>query len=211
MELIKVSANVRNQSGKGVARRLRASGRIPAVVYGSDVDARSIDLSPKDIASILHSDHGRNSVVELTLEGGSTLNVLLADYQYHPVTRKVLHADFLHVSLDQELDVAVPFETVGKSKGVVLGGVLTKVYRDLPLRCKPADIPAKIQFDVTNLELDAHAHVSDLVLPAGVAVRLPQTQTIVSVLASKASAEDEVKEDGAEGAAATKAEAKSGA
>jgi large subunit ribosomal protein L25 len=190
MELIKVSATVRTQSGKGFARRLRQAGKIPGVVYGSDVKAQSIELSPKDVAAILGSEHGRNSAVELTLDDGRTLNVLLADYQHHPVARNLLHADFVHISLDQEIDIEVPFETYGKAKGVVLGGVLSQVFRKLPVRCKPADVPTKITFDVTPLEKDDHAHVSDLALPPGVTVRLPATQTVVSVVAEKREVEE---------------------
>ncbi len=199
MELIKVSATVRSQSGKGVARRLRREGAIPAVVYGPDLDAQGIQVSPKDVAAVLQSERGRNSVVELTLDDGRTLSVLLNDYQYHPVGRHLLHADFLHISLEKACDFDVPFETVGKAKGVVLGGVLSQVFRKLPVRCKPADAPAKIVYDVTEMGKDDHAHVSDLSLPAGVEVRLPPTQTIVSVVAEKrAGDEAEAKADGAE-------------
>jgi large subunit ribosomal protein L25 len=200
MELVKVPASRRDAAGKGAARRLRSDGRIPAVAYGNGEPAIQLAVSPKDLVGVLAREHGRNSVIALEVEGGSGLTVLLSDYQYHPVSRRLLHADFLKIALDQPVDVEVPFELTGKPAGVVLGGILRQVYRKLPVRCLPEKIPVKITHDVTALEIDDHVHTSDLGLPEGVSVRLPAEQTVAGVVTEKKRGYEE--EEAAAGAAA---------
>ena len=132
MQTIKVSVQSRTQGGKGAVRRLRATGSIPAVAYGPKLPSTAIAVSPKDIMQILGTEYGRNTVIELDIDGSKKLTVLLTDFQYHPVTRALLHADFFEIKLDEPIDVEVPFETTGKAKGVIEGGVLRQVYRKLP-------------------------------------------------------------------------------
>ncbi len=185
MQTIKLSAQSRPDSGKGAIRRLRASGRIPAIAYGPKLAATPLAVSPKDIVAILGTEYGRNTVIELDIEGQKKTTVLLADFQYHPVTRSLLHADFFEIQEDEPIDLEIPFETTGKAKGVVAGGVLRHVYRKLPVRCLPAAVPAKIVHDVTELELDQAVATRDLNLPPGVAVRLPPEQTVLAVVMEK--------------------------
>jgi large subunit ribosomal protein L25 len=182
MESIKVSANRRSESGKGVASRLRATGKIPAVAYGKQLPAQALAVSPDAIKQILASAYGSNNVIELDVDGKDQLTVLLRDYQYHPVSRHLLHADFVQIHLDQPVDVEVPLELPGKPVGVVKGGTLRQVFRKLPIRALPNDVPVKIVHDVTALDLDGHVAPKDLVLPAGVSVRLPPEQTIASIV-----------------------------
>ena len=181
MQTTKLSAQSRTQSSKSAVRRIRAEGRIPAVAYGPKLPTASLTVSPKEIMVILGSEYGRNSVIELDIEGGKKLTVLLVDYQYHPVTRSLLHADFREIQENEALDVDVPFETTGKAKGVAAGGAVRQVYRKLPVRCLPSALPAKISCDVTELELDHSIAVKDLALPPGVSIRLPPDQTVVAV------------------------------
>jgi large subunit ribosomal protein L25 len=183
MEIIKLDATVRNQSGKSSARRLRREGHIPAVAYGKDLATVSLSLAPKGLQDILKSVHGQNTVVELGIDGQKKITALLRDYTVHPVTRALLHADFVEIKLDKPVDVEVPFLCKGKAAGVVLGGILRQVYRRLPIRCLPEKIPAVIEHDVTALNLGDHVKTSDLSLPPGVTVRLPSDQTIAGVVA----------------------------
>ena len=178
MELVKVPAIRRTESGKGPARRLRREGRIPATAYSKEMPVESLAVAPKDLLGVLKSEHGRNSVIELLVEGEGKRTVLLSDYQYHPVSRELLHADFLQIHLDRPVEVDVPFELYGKPKGVVMGGTLRQVYRKLPIRCLPEQIPVKIDHDVTELDLDDHVAVRDLKLPEGVTVRLDEARTV---------------------------------
>jgi large subunit ribosomal protein L25 len=185
MQLLKISATRRNESGKEVAKRLRRDARIPAVVFGKGTPARALAVSPKDLLGVLQSELGRNSLVELDSDDGSTETVLLTDFQYHPVTRELLHADFLRVSEDQMVKVDVPFVPVGKPKGVIVGGILRVVYHKLPVRCLANRIPAKIEHDVSELDLDDSVAVSDLAVPEGVTIRLPATRTVAALVTEK--------------------------
>lgn len=212
METIKIVAARRDGSGKGAARRLRTAGQIPAVAYGKDLAAVPLTVAPKDLLGVLASEHGRNSVVELDVSG-EKITALLTDYQYHPVSRQLLHADFHRIHLDQAVDVDVPLELTGKPKGVVLGGTLRQVFRKLPVRCLPSLIPVKIVHDVTELDIDDAVPVSALSLAEGVAVRLPAEQTVAAVVTEKKRVEEEETPVAAEGAAAAPAaaDAKAGA
>ncbi len=190
MELRKISASQRAIASKGQVRRMRNAGRIPAVAYGLDKPSVTLSVSPKDLVEVIRSEYGRNTVIELQIEGGEQQTVLLADYQYHPITRDLLHADFYRIGMDRPVDVDVPFELTGKPKGVVMGGVLRQIYRKLPVRCLPDKIPVKIVRDVTELDLDEHYQVKDLELPDGVSVRLPADRTVVAVAMEKIQPEE---------------------
>jgi large subunit ribosomal protein L25 len=191
MDAIKVTASRRDGHGKGAARRLRSEGRIPAVAYGKDLPTQTLAIAPDAIKSVLASARGRNTVVTLDVDGKAGLTVLLSDFQYHPVSRQLLHADFLQIHLDQPVNVEVPLELTGKAAGVTAGGTLRQVFRKLPIRCLPGQIPVKITHDVTELGLDGHVPVKDLELPEGVSVRLPAEQTVASVVTEIVRAEEE--------------------
>jgi large subunit ribosomal protein L25 len=163
-------------------------------------------VAPKQLVDVLTSERGRNTVLELNVEGGENFPVLLTEFQYHPVTRQLLHADFLRIALDTPVEVDVPFITTGKCIGVINGGTLHVVYRKLPVRCLPKDIPVKIQLDISALDVDAHVAVKDLPLPEGVSVALPATQTVVAVV-TEAGGEAETAAAGAEAAGADKGKA----
>ncbi len=191
MEIAKLSASKRTDQGKGPSRRLRTSGKIPAIAYGKNLAAMALAVDPKALKSALSGPHGRNSVVELAIDGGATLTAMVRQYSHHPVTREFLHADFLQVDLAQPVDVEVPFKLIGKSKGVVLGGVLMQVYRDLPVRCLPEKIPSLVELDVTDVDLGESVKASQLKLPEGVAARLPAEQTVAAVVAPDKKGEEE--------------------
>src|SRR5688500_18231546 len=110
MELMKVKAESRAEGGKGAAQRLRAKGQIPAVAYGKHLPARSLSVSPAELKLVLNSERGVNTVVEIDVEGKDKITALVRDYQYHPVSRTLLHADFQQISLDVPVDVEIPLE-----------------------------------------------------------------------------------------------------
>jgi large subunit ribosomal protein L25 len=191
MDLRKISVSARDGRGKGEASRLRRTGRIPAVAYGKKLDAQSLAVSPDDLKQVLTSERGRNTVIELDVDGKNKLTVLLRDYQHHPVSRAILHADFVQISLEEPVDVQIPLETTGKAAGVVKGGILRQVFRRIPVRCLPGKIPVKIVHDVTELDLDGHVPAKALALPEGVTVRLPLEQTVIAVVTEKQAPEEE--------------------
>jgi large subunit ribosomal protein L25 len=202
-------ANLRPQGGKGPSRRLRASGKIPAVAYGSDISATALAVSPKELTKLLSGEHGLNTVVELEVDGKVKMHTLVVDYQIHPVTRAILHADFKKIDLDKPVDVEVTLELVGKSAGVTAGGELHQIFKKLPVRCRPAHIPVKLVHDVTELGLDQAAHVKDLKLPEGVEILLPAERTFATVYtAKKRGGDDEAAEGTPAAAGAAKEESK---
>lgn len=207
MELRKIAATPRTAAGKGGARRLRTEGKIPAVAYGRELAPESLAVSPRELVEVIRSERGRNTPLELAVEGGEARTVLVREYQYHPVSRELLHVDFMQIHLDRPVEVEVPLELTGKPKGVAEGGTLRQVYRKVPISCLPSLIPTKLTYDVTELDLDGTVTTSSLTLPAGVAVRLPAAQTLAAVVSeSKRGAEGEG-EPGAPGAAAAAAPA----
>lgn len=185
MELSKVSANTRTAGGKGIARRLRASGQIPAVAYGKGREARSLAVSPEQVTSVLNSELGVNSLIELEVEGEGKINVLLGEYQYHPVTRRLLHADFIEVDPNDPVEVKVPLELTGKAQGIVMGGKLRQIFREIPVRCVPGKIPAKVTHDITELQIEQHVAAADIQLPEGVEIRLPAKKTIATIASDR--------------------------
>ncbi|WP_437710780.1 50S ribosomal protein L25/general stress protein Ctc [Sorangium sp. So ce448] len=194
MDIIKLNATRREDSGKSASSRLRRAGQIPAIAYGRELAPQSVAISPKALLQVLGSDHGKNSVVELAIENGQTLTVMVRDYDYHPISRELVHADFIQVKLDQPVDVQIPFRCVGKPKGVVTGGVLQQIFRTIPVRCLPEKIPSFLEIDVTELDLGDSYKASGLKLPEGVKTLLADDQTIAVVNApEKAGAEEEAK------------------
>jgi large subunit ribosomal protein L25 len=157
----------RSQFGDGNAGRLRRTGQIPAILYGGDTrEAEPIAVDPKALVRILHSDSGANTLIALKIEGAGDARVLLREYQVHPVTRELLHADFYRVAMDRVLRVTVPVHLTGEAKGVkAQGGMVDFVHRELVVECLPADIPEHITVDVTELMLHDGVRVRDL--PAG--------------------------------------------
>ena len=191
MELRKFTATVRPESGKGAAAKLRREGLIPAVAYGKGLPVQAISIKPSDLSGVLTSAHGRNSVIELDVTGQKKLTVLIREFQYHPLSRELLHADFVQIALDKPVDVDIPLDATGKAKGVVDGGVLRQVYRRVPVRCLPEKIPVKLTHDVTALGMNEQILVRDLAVPEGVTIRLPPEQTVLAVAMEKIIVEEE--------------------
>ncbi len=211
MELTKVVASRRTESGKGRARRLRGRGEIPAVAYGRGEPVLSLAVAPKALSDILSGKLGRNTVFELDVDQKECFPVLLADLQHHPVSRDLIHADFLRIALDAPVDVEIPVATIGKSPGVVMGGVVRIVFRRLPVRCLPKDIPVNITIDISGLELDDHVAASQVVVPEGVTLRVPPNQTVLAIVTETSGKGEEEEATAKEGAATAEGAAAAGA
>jgi large subunit ribosomal protein L25 len=161
-----VVAQPRTGKGKGPARRLRAQGLIPAVVYGKQGQPASIAVDPVAIEKVLANPLKFNTLITLQMDG-SDKNVLFKDYQVDPVSRRLLHADFLEVALDKAVSVEVPVVTTGKAEGVTAGGILSISAHEVVLEALPNKIPVQIEVDVTNLKVGSSIHISELKAPAG--------------------------------------------
>jgi len=183
-------AETRTQTGKGAARQLRAKGLVPAVYYGAGHEPAGLAVSPKELVAALSTAYGRNVLLTLQIAGKEEL-AMVQDLQIHPVTRRPLHVDFYRVKTEEPILRHVPLAVEGRAKGVVAGGELAVVYRSVPLRAKPADFPAQVKVDVTNLDLGDHVKVKDLQLPEGVVVALPSERNVASISVPRKRKEEE--------------------
>ncbi len=153
----------RSERGKNEARRLRASGKIPAVVYGVREGGKAIAVDPKILARILRTEQGANTLIALNLPGAGDARVLVKEYQLDPITHDLLHADFYRVAMDKLIRVQVTVVALGEPKGVKQqGGVLDIVHRQIELECLPADIPTHIEVDVTEMMVGQSIRVRDV-------------------------------------------------
>jgi len=159
----------RDTRGKNEARRLRAAGRIPAVVYGAQKAGESgktveVAVDPKPLLRILHSGSGVNTLITLKVDGEGDSRVLVKEFLLDPVTDKLLHADFYRVNMDRKITVTVQIVTRGEPRGVKLeGGILDFVHREIDIETLPGEIPDHIEVDVTNLGLNDAVYVRDVV------------------------------------------------
>ncbi|MGB8225183.1 MAG: 50S ribosomal protein L25/general stress protein Ctc [Polyangiales bacterium] len=209
METTTLQAEVRASRGKGPARRLRAQGKVPGVLYGPGIEPTPLTLSPKEVTKALRGPRGRNVVFKLSVDGKEEL-AMAKDVATDPVTMDLLHIDLYRIFEDQELEVEVPFHTHGRAAGVVQGGVLNVIRRTLPIRTTPANIPVSIDVDVSKLNLKDSISVEEVALPEGVVCTLRPKLTLVIILEPRKATAAEEAEDQAAAAAAGAAAAPAG-
>ena len=150
----KLLANSRTQTGKGHNRRLRAAGNVPAVVYGGNGDVSSLSLKSADLMRLLRGAHRRNTLIGLEIDGKDADPVLVTELQSDPITRELIHVDFVRIDLKVPITVKVPVEMVGRAKGVLAGGRMRLVRRVVDVSCLPEAIPASFPVDVSPLDGD---------------------------------------------------------
>lgn len=204
MNKIVLDVSQRSTRGKGPARRLRASGKIPAVVYGKKIDPVSVTVDEREFTQAVEQA-GKNPLFELKIkdDGNVTDRVaLLKDRQVSPLDGQLVHLDFMEISMDQPIEVPIPLHFTGKARGVELGGTFRPTARYLRVSCLPTDIPASISIDVTALKIGDVIQVSQAPLPTGVTALDPEKRPLATVLAPKKGIELEEEEAEAEAAAA---------
>ncbi len=213
MEEIILSVETRGDRGKGAARRLRRSGKVPAVFYGPTSAALPIVVDRKDFSAHVANLEGSHLIRFQSPAAELQQRVaLVREVQHHPVNGGILHVDFYEVDLTKRLKVTVPLHFIGRAKGVADGGILQPIVREIEVECLPSDIPQFIEVDVTTLDIHDAVHLADLQMPANVATVFETNEAVVTVLPPTV---EEVKAATAEGeavAAATPAaaEAKEG-
>lgn len=191
-----LSAEPRNESGKGVARKLRAAGRVPAVVYGRDAEPQKVSIDAHDVGVLFHRISVDNTIVSLSIGGKKGVDTLVREVQIHPYRRELLHVDFYTIQKGVVLDVDVPLRLEGVPDGVRLeGGILDHVIHDISVRCIPSKIPSEIVVDVTHLNIGDSIHVSDIKLDEGVEMAVDLDNTVCSVAAPRIEEEPEVEEE----------------
>jgi large subunit ribosomal protein L25 len=158
-----LEAQPRTAGNKNEARRVRVSGKIPGVLYGAGKPALSVSLDPRQVSRILRSQSGYNTIFDLTLEGGERAKAMIVDWQYEPIKGHLLHVDLKRIAMDQKLRVNVPIVLKGEPAGVKQqGGILEQVAREVEVECLPADIPAFIEADVSELVFGKVMRIADL-------------------------------------------------
>ncbi|HKY33679.1 MAG TPA: 50S ribosomal protein L25 [Candidatus Polarisedimenticolia bacterium] len=200
-----VEAHKRTEKGKNASRRLRHAGKVPAVLYGGDGAAMPLTLEPKHLEAILHSESGENTLFGLDIAGEGRLpgKVMIKEHQVDPLTSRLVHADLMRIAMDRAIRVQVAIHTVGTARGVKLqGGILDHPLREIEVECLPADIPERIDVDITELDMGKAIRVSDITPPAGVKFLTEATMAVVAVVAPTV---EKVAVPGAEGAPAAEA------
>lgn len=188
-------AENRSVYGKGAARKLRAAGRIPGIIYGKG-DNTSVAVDSRSLQKLLEtSDAGLNTLIELDIRDGATRTVLVKDLQRDPVRGFPLHADFYAVDLAKAVQVTVPVHFVGKAAGEELGGMVDHTLHELECECLPRSIPDAIEVAVTSLGVGDSLHVSDLTPPKGVAF-LTDPETTVATVVMPTAEEEAAPEEG---------------
>jgi large subunit ribosomal protein L25 len=158
-----LEAQPRAAGNKNDARRVRRDGKIPAVLYGAGQQATAVSLDPRQVARILHSESGHNTIFDLTLDGCERTKAMIVDWQYEPIKGSLLHIDLKRIAMDQRLKVKVPVVLKGEAAGVKQeGGILEQLLREVEIECLPTDIPSSIEADVSHLIHGIVLRVSDL-------------------------------------------------
>ena len=189
-----LTAVKRETIGKNEARRLRAAGQVPGVLYGAqkqgdEIAPVMVAVDPKALLKILHSGSGANTLISLTVDGGSVHRVMVKEYQLDPITHHLLHADFYRVNLDRKIQVPVPVLLKGESKGVKnQGGVVDFLHREITVECLPTAIPDSVEIDITELALGQAVYVRDVATSAAWLTVTEADTMLVHIVAPRAEA-----------------------
>ena len=185
-----LSGSVRENGGKGVARTLRSSGRIPAVIYGHGREPQSLSIDTRELEKLLSHISAENTVIDLSVDGRSS-RTLIREIQRHPFKRQILHVDFQELVAGEKVVVRLPIILVGVPAGVRMdGGVLDQTMRELEVEVDPANIPNHVEIDVTELHIGASLHVSDIPLPEGVEIVGDPDASVAVISAPRAAVEE---------------------
>jgi large subunit ribosomal protein L25 len=165
MATVELKVKTREDTGKGSARKARAAGFVPAVLYGEGEEPQPLSIGYKDFYPVIHTTARENVILDLKIEGAKQeeCKAIIREIQYHPVRREILHVDFQHISMTKEIVVNVPIEIVGESVGVkTSGGILELILREVEVECFPANIPDRIEINVADLDVGDSLQVKDL-------------------------------------------------
>ena len=190
MASAQLSASARQQGGKGVARKLRSEGRVPAVVYGHGREPQPLSINTRELEKLLDHIAAESTVIDLDIDGKGS-RTLIREIQRHPFKRQILHVDFQELVAGEKISVSVPIVLVGVPDGVRMdGGILDQTMRELEIEVDPSNIPNHVEIDVTKLVIGSSLHVSDIPLPEGVEVLEDMDASVCVVSAPRAAIEE---------------------
>ena len=209
MPITLLEAVERVETGKNANRRLRSQGLIPGVLYGKEIENKSVTVDPSEVTSILKSDSGQNTIFKLKM-GRSKADVLIKDYLLDPLKGNLVHVDFQAVNLADVMTFQVPISIEGEATGVKdFGGILDTILREIEVECKASDVPENILIDVSPLGLNEQVRVKDLVVAEGILITTDPEQVVLTVAppaVEEAAEEGEEEELGIEGEEAAEPE-----
>ena len=197
MEQARLKAQMREAGGKGAARATRRAGQVPAIVYGHGLPSSTIQLPEREFRHFLGSG-GENVIINMELGKDETETVMLKELQVDPVTRQLIHADFVRVSLEERVSAHVPIETLGTSPGVIAGGVQEFLLRELQVECRVVDIPESVEVDVSSLEIGDQIRVEDISLGEEIDILDDPSTVVITIAAPTVIREEEEEEIGLE-------------
>jgi len=182
---VTLKAKSRSDKGKGPARRARAAGKLPAVLYGASVEPTALMVDLKEMSQALHTEAGTNVLINLEVDSNQYLTIP-REIQRHPVRGTLLHVDFLSVARDVQIGATVPVLVIGESHGVKEGGQIDQHIHELKIEALPSDIPPSIEVDITELGIGESLKVSDMTVPPGVTVLNDPADVVVAVVEPQA-------------------------
>jgi large subunit ribosomal protein L25 len=208
MKHLDIDVEVRNKTGKGVARKLRSAGRLPAVLYGPQTEPLPISVDAHDFQVMLQGAVGEQILFTMNMsEGDKKRLAMVKELQTHPVNDRIIHVDFYEVDMDRKLHTEVPIKLVGTPVGVeVYKGILEVMHRTVNILCLPMNVPDYIEVDVSNLNIGDAAHISDITPPEGVEITDSMDITLAAVVGSSAGAAEASEEEGEEEVVASEEE-----
>jgi len=183
MEKLVFDSVVRGSLSKGELKKVRASGQIPAILYG-EKETIQLLLDLKKFKALLHKA-GHNAIINMNISDGTsnkTKTVLLKEYQRNPISREIIHVDLFQLSMTKKIELSIPIILVGEAPGVKEGGVLTHIIRELKVKCLPTAIPEKISLDISNLQMGGTIAVKDLQIAEGIDVLVQPSQIVVNIV-----------------------------
>lgn len=206
-EMVELVAESREASSSGAARRLRAAGMVPAVVYGGEGEPVAVQLNAHDFWLTL-KNHGEHQVLDLKIDGAAPRKVLIQDVQHDVYDGTIQHADFIEVRMDEKISLNLPLELVGDAKGVKSGGILELLVSEVEIECLPGNVVEQVELDVSDLDIGDSLTVADLKMPAGIeALGDPELMLVTVAMPKAEKTEDEAGDDEAEAGAVAESKA----
>jgi len=194
MATVQLDSKVRTQTGKGVSRRLRTEGRLPAIFYGPEAEPIMLSIDYLQLKKVLKGKAAENIIVDLQIDSNGrsqSKTVMIKELQRDPVTRDYLHIDFFEISMGKEIEAVISIHLINAPLGVTKGGLLQHIRRELSVSCLPKDLIEKIDIDVSGLDIGDSLHIRDITLPAGLNSTEDDDLTIATVVAPTITAEPE--------------------
>jgi large subunit ribosomal protein L25 len=197
---VELAAVKRGETGKGAARRIRSAGRVPAVVYGKDLDAMPLTVDGHEALRLFQSISTENTIVSLAVEGEEEMDILVREIQSHPFRTELIHMDFYQIQKGVAIEVDIPVLLMGTSEGVRTGGgIMDQVVHEIRVKCIPSLIPTSFEIEVTALEVGDSLHVSDIMIDEDVELITDLERTICTVALPKVVEVEEPEEELEEG------------